>query len=204
MTAWKVPFGDLRRRLQRYGPQLHAAAARVIDSGWYVLGQEVTAFEQEWARAVGSQHTIGVASGADALYLALAACDIGPGDEVITVANACMYEVAAIIDTGARPVLVDVDPLTQNMDPAAFRAAITSRTRAVIPVHLFGRLAAMDQICAIAAANDLVVIEDAAQAHLAYAPDASGRPRFAGTWAISRRSVFIPAKTLVLSVMPAL
>jgi dTDP-4-amino-4,6-dideoxygalactose transaminase len=196
MTAWKVPFGDLRRRLQRYGPQLHAAAARVIDSGWYVLGQEVTAFEHEWARAVGSHNAVGVASGADALYLALAACDIGPGDEVITVANACMYEVAAIIDTGARPILVDVDPLTQNLDPAAFRAAITPRTRAVIPVHLFGRLAAMPEITAIAAAHDLAVIEDAAQAHLAFAADAAGQPRFAGTWGDLAAFSFYPSKNL--------
>lgn len=148
-TTWRVPFGDLRRSHQAINTELIAAVRRVIESGWYILGNEVAAFEQEFAAACGVNHCVGVASGAEALYLALVAAGIGPGDEVITVANACMYDVAAILQAGARPILVDVDPTTQNLDPAAMAAAITPRTRAVIPVHLFGRLADM------AAINDL-------------------------------------------------
>ena len=108
MTALVVPFGDLKRQHELLRAELEAAFARVLSSGWYILGQEVAAFESAFAAACGVAHCVGVSSGADALYLALAAHDIGPGDEVITVANACMYELSAILQTGARPVLVDV------------------------------------------------------------------------------------------------
>ena len=129
-------------------------------------------------------------------YLALAALDIGPGDEVITVTNACMYELAAILQTGARPVLVDVHPDTQNMDQHAFAAAITSRTKAVIPVHLFGRMADMPAICAIAERHGVAVIEDAAQAHGAWVFDAEGSPRKAGAWGDLACFSFYPSKNL--------
>ncbi|GIV88696.1 MAG: erythromycin biosynthesis sensory transduction protein EryC1 [Chloroflexus sp.] len=195
-TLWRVPFGDLQRSHQALQADLIAAAKRVIESGWYILGTEVTAFEQEFAAACGVAYCIGVASGADALYLALVAAGIGPGDEVITVANACMYDVAAIVQAGAQPVLVDVDPTTQNMDPTALAAAITPRTKAVIPVHLFGRLADMPAIMEIAERHGLIVIEDAAQAHGAWRLDDTGRLRQAGQWGHLAAFSFYPSKNL--------
>ncbi|MEF3273707.1 MAG: DegT/DnrJ/EryC1/StrS family aminotransferase [Chloroflexus sp.] len=194
--SWRVPFGDLQRSHQALQAELLAAASRVIESGWYILGTEVSAFEHEFAAFCGVEHCVGVASGAEALYLALVAAGIGPGDEVITVANACMYDVAAILQAGARPVLVDVDPVTQNMDPAALVAAITSRTRAVIPVHLFGRLAAMPAIMALAEQHGLIVIEDAAQAHGAWRLDNTDQPRMAGQWGHLAAFSFYPSKNL--------
>lgn len=195
-TSWRVPFGDLRRSHQALTADLIAAAGRVIESGWYILGHEVAAFEQEFATFCGARHCVGVASGAEALYLALAAAGIGPGDEVITVANACMYDVAAILQAGARPVLVDVDAATQNIDPTAVAAAITPRTKAVIPVHLFGRLADMAAITALAERHGLVVIEDAAQAHGAWRAGADGQPRMAGQWGNLAAFSFYPSKNL--------
>ncbi len=196
MTALVVPFGDLKRQHEPLRTELEAAFARVLNSGWYILGQEVAAFESAFAAACGVAHCVGVSSGADALYLALAAHDIGPGDEVITVANACMYELSAILQTGARPVLVDVLPATQNMSPSAFEAAITPRTKAVLPVHLFGRLADMPAICAIAARHSLAVVEDAAQSHGSFAADAEGRQRLAGQWGSVAAFSFYPSKNL--------
>lgn len=194
--TWRVPFGDLQRSHQALQAELLAAAERVIASGWYILGAEVAAFEREFATLCGVEHCVGVASGAEALYLALAAAGVGPGDEVITVANACMYDVAAILQAGARPVLVDVDPVTQTMDPAVLATAITPRTKAVIPVHLFGRLADMPAIMAIAEQHGLTVIEDAAQAHGAWRPDADGAPRMAGQWGHLAAFSFYPSKNL--------
>ncbi|OAN45941.1 erythromycin biosynthesis sensory transduction protein eryC1 [Chloroflexus islandicus] len=194
--TWRVPFGDLQRSHQALQAELLAAAGRVIASGWYILGAEVAGFEREFAALCGVAHCVGVASGAEALYLALAAAGVGPGDEVVTVANACMYDVAAILQAGARPVLVDVDPVTQTMDPAALAAAITPRTKAVIPVHLFGRLADMPAILAIAEQHGVTVIEDAAQAHGAWRPDAGGTPRMAGQWGHLAAFSFYPSKNL--------
>ncbi len=196
MPRVSVPFGDLKRQNDALRNELDAAFAQVMDSGWYILGKEVAAFEQEFAAYCGSEHCVGVASGAEALYLALTALDIGPGAEVITVANACMYQVAAIVQAGATPVLVDVDPATHNMDPPAIESAITSRTRAIMPVHLFGRLADMPRIMAIAARHQLPVIEDAAQAHGAWLPDETGRPRRAGAWGTMACFSFYPSKNL--------
>lgn len=193
---WRVPFGDLQRSHQALQAELLAAAERVIASGWYILGAEVAGFEREFATLCGVEHCVGVASGAEALYLALAAAGVGPGDEVITVANACMYDVAAILQAGARPVLVDVDPVTQTMDPAALAAAITPRTKAVIPVHLFGRLADMPAIMAVAKQHGLTVIEDAAQAHGAWREDADGARRMAGQWGHLAAFSFYPSKNL--------
>lgn len=195
MTA-HVLFGDLKRQYAGIGAELEAAAARVLASGWYVLGAEVSAFEQEFAAYCGVAHCVGVASGAEALYLALAALDIGPGDEVITVANACMYQAAAILQTGARPVFVDIDPVTHTMDPRALEAGITLHTRAVLPVHLYGRLADMPAIIAIAARHGLAVVEDAAQAHGAWVRDSESRPRRAGAWGTLACFSFYPTKNL--------
>jgi dTDP-4-amino-4,6-dideoxygalactose transaminase len=196
MRSPVIPFGDLRRQNATMRPELDAAVARVIESGWYILGREVAAFEEEFAAYCGAAHCVGVASGAEALYLALAALDVGPGAEVITVANACMYQVAAILQSGARPVLVDVDPASHTMDPAAIVAAITPRTKAIMPVHLFGRLADMPAILAVAQAYGIPVVEDAAQAHGAWLSDAEGRPRRAGAWGAVACFSFYPSKNL--------
>jgi dTDP-4-amino-4,6-dideoxygalactose transaminase len=196
MESPAVPFGDLRRQNAILRSELDAAVARVIESGWYILGSEVAAFETEFAAYCGAEHCVGVASGAEALYLALAALDVGPGAEVITVANACMYQVSAILQTGARPVLVDVEPATHTMQPQALAAAITPRTRAILPVHLFGRLADMPAIMAFANAHTIPVVEDAAQAHGAWLLDSAGRPRRAGAWGAISCFSFYPSKNL--------
>jgi dTDP-4-amino-4,6-dideoxygalactose transaminase len=196
MVSSAVPFGDLRRQNVTMRAELDAAVARVIESGWYILGREVSAFEEEFAAYCGAAHCVGVASGAEALYLALAALGVGAGAEVITVANACMYQVAAILQAGARPVLVDIDPTTHTMDPQALAAAISPHTRAIMPVHLFGRLAAMPEIMALAQRHAIPVVEDAAQAHGAWASDAGGRPVKAGAWGAIACFSFYPSKNL--------
>lgn len=196
MSSFVVPFGDLKRQNAVMRAEIDAAFAEVVNGGWYILGQHVQAFEQEFAAACGVSEAVGVASGAEALYLALAGLEIGPGDEVITVANACMYQVAAIVQAGARPVLVDVDPVTHTIDPALIEAAITPRTKAIMPVHLYGRLADMNAIHAIATQHGLAVIEDAAQAHGAWAYDAEGQPRKAGAWGTVACFSFYPSKNL--------
>lgn len=191
-----IPSGDLKRQYAALHHELEAAALRVLRSGWYILGAEVQAFEEEWARACGAAHCVGVASGTDALSLALAALDSGPGDEVITVANACIYQTAAIVQTGATAVFVDVDPADHTMDPAALESAITPRTRAIMPVHLYGRMAAMPAINATAARHALPVVEDAAQAHGAWLPDQAGSARRAGAWGTLACFSFYPSKNL--------
>jgi dTDP-4-amino-4,6-dideoxygalactose transaminase len=196
MNQLSVPFGDLGRQYRSIQAELDAAVARVLHSGWYILGAEVTAFEQEFAAYCGVEYGVGVASGTDALYLALAALGIGPGDEVITVANAGIYQAAAIIQTGACPVSVDILPDTHTMDPRAVEAAITPRTRAILPVHLYGRMADMPALMAVADRHSLAVIEDAAQAHGAWTLDGSGNRRRAGAWGTCGCWSFYPSKNL--------
>jgi dTDP-4-amino-4,6-dideoxygalactose transaminase len=196
MTGKSVPFGDLQRQHARLRPELEAAIARVLAGGWYILGEEVRAFEQEFAHYCGVAHAVGVASGTDALYLALAALKIGPGDEVLTVANAGSYQVMAILQTGARPVLVDSDPTTHTLDPRRLESAITPLTRAILPVHLYGRLADMPAITTVAARHGLAVVEDAAQAHGAWIADATGQLRKAGAWGTCAAFSFYPTKNL--------
>lgn len=160
-----VPFVDLTAEHAAYRDELDAAVASVIDSSSFILGEEVTRFEEAFAAYCGTRHAVGVDSGFSALELILRAHDIGPGDEVVTTANTFVATAAAIDSTGARPVLVDVDPVTHLMRPEALEAAITPRTRAVIPVHLYGRIADMEAIMAVAEARGLLVFEDACQAH---------------------------------------
>jgi dTDP-4-amino-4,6-dideoxygalactose transaminase len=190
-----VPFGDLHRQTAALGSELTNAINRVVASGWYVLGPEVEAFEAAFAAYCGVKHCIGVASGAEALYLALVGMGVGPGAEVITVANACMYQTAAILQAGARPVFVDIDPISYNLDPNLLAAAITPRTRAIMPVHLYGDLAAMHTIRAIAQQHNLPIIEDAAQAHGAWIAD-DGVLRRAGAWGDVACFSFYPSKNL--------
>ncbi len=145
--------------------EIDAAMARVLDQGRYILGEETKAFEKEFAEYIGVSHGVGVGSGTEALHSAMAACEIGPGDEVITVSHTAVATVAAIEMAGATPVLVDLEAGFFTLDPAKLEAAITPRTRAIIPVHLYGQPAALDPIIKIARSKNLRVIEDCAQAH---------------------------------------
>ncbi|RKF12373.1 DegT/DnrJ/EryC1/StrS family aminotransferase [Roseovarius spongiae] len=160
-----IPFLDLGAAYRELKTDIDAAVARVLDSGWYILGPEVEAFEAEWAAYCGADHAVGLANGLDALILALRALDIGPGDEVIVPSNTYIATWLAVSAVGATPVPVEPDPATHNIDPARIAAAITSRTRALLPVHLYGQPADMDPILEIASAHGLTVVEDAAQAH---------------------------------------
>lgn len=160
-----IPLLDLKRQYAVLGPEIEERVCAVLRSGGYVLGRPVEAFEEAFARYCGTREAIAVNTGTSALHLALLALGIGPGDEVITVPTTFVATVAAILYAGARPVLVDVDPQTLTMDPARIEAAITPRTRAIMPVHFHGRLADMEGILAVARAHGLRVVEDAAQAH---------------------------------------
>lgn len=160
-----IPFLDLKAQYRQIKPEIDAAVARVVGSGHFVLGPEVTAFERRFAEYCRTAHCLAVNSGTSALHLALLAAGVGPGDEVITVSMTFVATTAAVLYCGAKPVFVDVDPVTWTMDPALIEAAITPRTKAVLPVHLHGLMADMDPIMSIARRYGLVVIEDAAQAH---------------------------------------
>ena len=160
-----VPFLDLKAINLSQAEELEAAFRRVLDSGWYVLGKEVDAFETRFAAYCEADHAIGVANGLDAIFLILKAYGIGPGDEVIVPSNTYIATWLAVSHCGAVPVPVEPDEATYNLDPARIAAAITKRTKAIIPVHLYGQPAAMDPIMAIARAHGLKVVEDAAQAH---------------------------------------
>jgi dTDP-4-amino-4,6-dideoxygalactose transaminase len=164
-TPLNIPLVDLQAAYRRLRPEIDAAVARVLAGGWYILGEEVRAFEAEFAAYLGVAHAVGVASGTDALLLALRACGVGPGDEVITVAHTAVATVAAVELSGAAPRLVDIDPNSFTLDPALLAAAVTPRTRAIIPVHLYGRPADAAPILAFARERGLLVIEDCAQAH---------------------------------------
>lgn len=160
-----IPFLDLKRQYAGISDELEEAVIGALRSGSYVLGAPVERFEEDFAAWCGTSEAVAVNTGTSALQLALLACDIGPGDEVITVPATFVATVAAVLYTGATPVLVDVNPETLCMDPAKIEAAITPRTKAILPVHFHGRLADMAAICGIARAKGLRVIEDAAQAH---------------------------------------
>ena len=160
-----IPFLDLKGQYKEIKPQVDAAVARVIESAQFVLGPEVAAFEERFAAYCGVRHCVALNSGTSALHLALLAAGVGPGDEVITVSMTFVATTAAILYCGAKPVFVDVDPDTWTMDPNLLKAAITPRTKAILPVHLHGLMADMDPIIEIADRAGLIVIEDAAQAH---------------------------------------
>lgn len=160
----KIDLAVLGRQFELYQEEYEAAALRVLRSGWYVLGPEVRAFEQAFAAFVGRKYCVGVASGLDALTLSVRALGIGAGDEVIVPANTYIATVLAITANGATPVFVEPDD-GFTLDPARIEAAITPKTRAIMVVHLYGQAAQMDDICRIAKANDLRLIEDCAQSH---------------------------------------
>lgn len=164
----KIQFVDLHAQYESVSAELDAAVLNTMRRGDYILGESVNRFEEEWAAYCQASHGVGLDSGLSALELALRANDIGPGDEVITVANTFVATVLAISHCGATPVLVDCDPTTYNIDVRQIESAITPRTAAIIPVHLYGQPADMDVVMDIADRHGLLVIEDACQAHGAY------------------------------------
>lgn len=159
-----IPCASPLAQYQSHGEEILEAIKRVLEGGNYIFGPEVEKFEQSFAAYCGVDYAVGVNSGTDALLLALRAFDIGAGDEVITVSHTALATVAAIVESGATPVLVDIEPAYYTMDPECFQRAITSRTKAVIPVHLYGQPADMDAIMKIARNHGVLVIEDCAQA----------------------------------------
>ena len=165
MANAKVPYLDLKAQYRSIKPEIDAAINGVLESCQFVLGPEVAAFEQDFAAYCGAAECIALNSGTSALHLALLAAGIGPGDEVITTPFTFVASVAAVLYAGARPVLVDIDPRSFTLDPTKIEAAITPRTKALLPVHLYGHPADMDPILEVARRHGLIVIEDAAQAH---------------------------------------
>jgi dTDP-4-amino-4,6-dideoxygalactose transaminase len=172
-------------------PAVVAAIDRVLASGWYVLGPEVEAFEHEFAAAAGAAHAVGVGTGTDAIALVLRALGIGAGDEVITTPLSAAYTALAVMMVGARPVFADIDPARMTLDPEAAARAVTARTRAILPVHLYGQPADMAALERLAAARSLALVEDCCQAHLA---TAAGRP--VGTIGVAGAFSFYPTKNL--------
>jgi len=160
-----IPFLDLKASYLELQSEIDAAIKRVLLSGWYILGEEVDAFEREYASYCEAKHCVGVANGLDALHLALLALDVGDGDEVIVPSNTYIATWLAVSQCGATPVPVEPDESTYNIDPARIEAAITPRTKVILPVHLYGQPADMDSILAIARKHGLKVLEDGAQAH---------------------------------------
>jgi dTDP-3-amino-3,4,6-trideoxy-alpha-D-glucose transaminase len=187
----RIPFLELTPTYLELKDEFDAAWHRVMDSGWYLLGGELESFEQEYAAYCGAKHCVGVGSGLDALHLALRAWEIGPGDEVIVPSNTFIATWLAVTFAGASPTPVEPDPKTFNLDPERVAAAITSRTRAVIPVHLYGQPADMDPIIAIAEKHGLKVLEDAAQAH-----GARYKGRAIGSLGHAAAHSFYPSKNL--------
>ena len=187
----KVPFLDLKAPYRELQTEMDAAYQRVMESGWFIMGGEVEAFEHEFAAYCGAKHCIGVGNGLDALHLILRAFQIGEGDEVIVPANTFIATWLAVSYAGAKPVPVEPDPRTYNLDPEQLEAEITTKTRAIMPVHLYGQTADMDPILAIAEEHGLQVIEDAAQAQ-----GARYKGRLSGTLGHSAGFSFYPGKNL--------
>lgn len=187
----QVPFLDLKAHHQPHRQEFLDAIAEVIDQSAFAGGPHVTKFEDEFARYCGVRHAVGVGNGTDALWLVLLALGVGPGDEVITVPMTFMATAEAISFTGARPVFVDIDETTCTMDPLALEKAITPRTKAIIPVHLYGQVAEMDPILEIAKRHGLPVLEDACQAH-----GAEYKGQRAGALGIAGAFSFYPGKNL--------
>jgi dTDP-4-amino-4,6-dideoxygalactose transaminase len=187
----RIPLVNVERQYNEYRREIDAAYHRVMRSGSYILGAEVAAFEQEFAHYCGTKYAVGVASGYDALVLALRALGIGPGDEVITVSHTFISTALAILAVGAKPVFVDIDPRMLLMDCSKINKKITPKTKAILPVHLYGNVVDMDAIMAIARTRHLFVIEDACQAH-----GSQYRGRYAGSIGDIGCFSFYPSKNL--------
>jgi len=190
-TELKVPYFDLKEQYRDLRDEIREAMDRVCNKAAFILGEEVDQFEQAFAEYCGVKHCVGLNSGTSALHLALLAAGIGPGDEVITTANTFIATAEAICYTGATPVFADIDAATANIDPARIEAAMTKRTRAIIPVHLYGRPVNLDAITIIASDHGLLLIEDACQAH-----GARYGAKRAGGFGHSAAFSFYPGKNL--------
>jgi dTDP-4-amino-4,6-dideoxygalactose transaminase len=186
-----IPFLDLKAQYTSIKPEIDAAVMGILESCQFVLGDEVARFERDFAAYCGTTHAIAVNSGTSALHLALLAAGVGPGDEVITIPFTFVATVSAICYTGATPVFVDIDPVTFTMDPSKLETAITPRTKAILPVHLYGQMADMDPILEVARRHHVAVIEDACQAH-----GAEYKGRRAGSCGVSGCFSFYPGKNL--------
>ena len=186
-----IPYIDLKAQYRSIKPEIDTAVLKVLESCEFVLGSEVASFEEEFAAYCGARHAMGVNSGTSALHLALLAAGVGPGDEVISVPFTFVATTAAIRYTSAKPVFVDIDPTTYNLNPREIEAKITERTKAILPVHLYGQPADMDPILAVARKHNLIVIEDAAQAH-----GAEYKGRRAGSLGDLAAFSFYPTKNL--------
>ena len=186
-----IPYVDLKAQYRSIKPEIDAAVLRVLESSQFILGEEVAAFERAFAPFCGASEAIAVNSGTSALHLALLAAGVGPGDEVITVPFTFVATVSAICYANARPVFVDIDPDYYTLDPSQLEAAITPRTKAIMPVHLYGQAADMDPILEIARRRGITVIEDAAQAH-----GAEYHGRRCGSMGASAGFSFYPGKNL--------
>jgi dTDP-4-amino-4,6-dideoxygalactose transaminase len=191
MQAADIPFNDLARHTARYREELQDVIARALNAGRYVLGEELDRFETTFASYCGTRFAVGVASGTDAITIALQAAGVVPGDEVITAANTCVPTIVGIEGAGARPVLVDCEETTYTLDPALIEEAITPRTRAIVPVHLYGQCADLDQILGLAQRYGINVVEDCAQAH-----GAEYDGRRAGSFGLAGAFSFYPTKNL--------
>ena len=187
----KVPILDLKPACDELRAELDAAYRRVLDSGWLLLGRELEAFETEYAASVGTDHCVGVANGLEAMQLVLMALGVGPGDEVVVPSHGYIATWLAVTHTGATPVPCEPDPRTYNLDPERLEACVTPRTRAILPIHLYGQTADMERINAIAVRHGLFVLEDAAQSH-----GARCNGRAAGSLGHAAGVSFYPSKNL--------
>ena len=187
----KVPILDLKPAYDELRAELDAAYHRVMESGWLLLGRELEAFESEYAASVGTRHCVGVANGLEAMQLVLMARGVGPGDEVIVPSHGYIATWLAVTHVGARPVPCEPDPQTYNLDPARIEPLITSRTKVILPIHLYGQTADLPAIMAIAEKHGLFVLEDAAQSH-----DARCHGRAAGALGHAAGVSFYPSKNL--------
>ena len=187
----KIPFGDLKRQYNQLRPEIDAATREVYESGWFILGNQIQRFEKDFAEYCNAKYGVGVGSGTEALHLALVACGIEYGDEVITVANTCVPTLSAISFAGAIPVFVDIDETTCTINPSLIAERITSKTKAIVPVHLYGQCADMTPIMEIARQYNLAVIEDCAQSH-----GSLYKNQMAGTMGDAGCFSFYPSKNL--------
>lgn len=186
-----VPFLDMKAHLRSIDNEVQGAIRRVLDSGWLILGKEVAAFEEEFAAYIGVDHVVGVGSGTDALHLALRAAGIGSGDEVITAANTCVPTVTGISASGALPVPADINEVTMTLSASSASERINNKTKAIVPVHLYGHPCNMDALQALSDQQGLVIIEDCAQAH-----GAQWKGRKCGSFGLAGAFSFYPSKNL--------
>lgn len=187
----KIPFIDFRREYRVLKKDIDSAIRRVIDSGYYILGKEVERFEKAFARYLGVKYAIGVGNGTEALHLSLLAGGVKPGDEVITAVNTCVPTISAIMACGAVPILIDPDPVSYCLDVSQIAKKITKKTRVILPVHLYGQMADMDQLATLAKKFNLLIIEDCAQA-----AGAKYKGKIAGSIGIAGCFSFYPTKNI--------